>query len=78
MFIDFNAEFDIVDGPKLLYMNTSIRGYPLGIRVGSDPRNPALTVDLSFDRVNFCNIPYSVVSIEVWGCSSPKSRYDIK
>lgn len=61
-------------GAKLLYLNTSIRGYPLGIRVGLDPRSPSLQVDSSFSQVVYCGIPYSLNSIEVWGCSSPKSR----
>lgn len=61
-------------GSKLVYMNTSIRGYPNGIRVGKDPRNPSLMLDSSFDKVTYCGIPYPLANIEVWGCSSPKLR----
>lgn len=75
MLIQILPLYKVVErGPKLVFLNTSIRGYPLGIRVGSNPRSPSLTVDLPFEHFSFCDIPYSLVSVEVWGCSSPKSR----
>lgn len=58
-----------------MYLNTSIRGYPKGIRAGNDPRKPSIQVDDSFQHVIHCGIPYKLESIEVWGCGSPKNRY---
>lgn len=58
--------FSLIEkGPKMLYLNTAIRGYPKGLRAGSDPRNPIISVDESFDRVNYQKIPYGLVFIEV-------------
>lgn len=57
-----------------MYLNTSIRGYPKGIRAGSDPRKPSIQVDDSFQHVVHCGIPYKLESIEVWGCGSIKNR----
>lgn len=61
-------------GPKSMYLNTSIRGYPKGIRAGNDPRKPSIQVDDSFQHIIHCGIPYKLESIEVWGCGSPKNR----
>jgi hypothetical protein len=58
-----------------MYLNTSIRGYPKGIRAGNDPRKPSIEVDDSFQHVTHCGIPYKLESVEVWGCGSPKNRY---
>lgn len=38
-------------GPKILYLNTSIRGYPHGLRAGKDPRKPMITIDAGFEKV---------------------------
>lgn len=58
--------FAVVErGPKLLYLNTSIRGYPQGLRAGADPRRPALSVSAGFDTFTFRGVPYNVSSIEV-------------
>lgn len=57
-----------------MYLNTSIRGYPKGIRAGSDPRNPSIEIDESFQHIIHCGVPYKLESIEVWGCGSQKSR----
>ncbi|XP_063220459.1 uncharacterized protein LOC134529867 isoform X2 [Bacillus rossius redtenbacheri] len=74
--------YHIIDrGPKLLYFNSSIRGYPKGIHAGSDKKAPCLQVDEGFSRLTFCGIPYIVGSIEVWGCGSVKDRnnqHDVK
>ncbi|XP_065226218.1 uncharacterized protein LOC135849645 [Planococcus citri] len=75
MLIQILPLYKVVEkGAKLVYLNTSIRGYPLGIRVGADPRAPSLQVDQSFDKLTYCGIPYALNNMEVWGCSSPKSR----
>ncbi|XP_046387105.1 LOW QUALITY PROTEIN: uncharacterized protein LOC124156543 [Ischnura elegans] len=67
--------FHIIEsGPKLLYMNTSIRGYPFGIRAGKDPRKPSIEVNQSFSVLNYCGIPYPLLGIEVWGCGTTHSR----
>lgn len=67
--------FKVIDrGPKCLYLNTSIRGYPQGLRAGCDPKSPVVNVDQSFHSVNFAGVPYKIASIEVWGCGDTKSR----
>lgn len=58
-----------------MYLNTSIRGYPKGIKAGNDPRKPSIEVDESFQHIIHCGIPYKLESVEVWGCGSPKNRY---
>ncbi|XP_073947904.1 uncharacterized protein isoform X2 [Choristoneura fumiferana] len=59
---------------KMLYLNTSIRGYPLGLRAGSDPRKPLLAIDDGFDKMTFNSVPYTLGAIEVWGCGDQASR----
>lgn len=46
--------FSLLDkGSKILYLNTSARGYPLGLRAGRDPRSPIVSVDGGFEKVCF-------------------------
>ncbi|KAJ0173378.1 hypothetical protein K1T71_011554 [Dendrolimus kikuchii] len=59
---------------KMLYLNTSIRGYPKGLRAGSDPRKPHLVVPEDFDTLTFKGVPHTLQSIEVWGCGDQASR----
>jgi len=66
--------FIFAGGPKLVYLNCSIRGYPLGIRAGSDPRKPSIAIDGDFNKFHYKNIPYGLDSIEVWGCGLPEER----
>ncbi|XP_071449047.1 uncharacterized protein [Hetaerina americana] len=67
--------FHVIEkGEKLLYMNTSIRGYPYGIRAGKDPRKPSINVNESFSVLTYCGIPYPLLGIEVWGCGTTHSR----
>lgn len=51
--------------PNILYLNTSIRGYPKGLRAGSDPRKPILAVDEHFENVDCKGIAAVLLSIEV-------------
>ncbi|EEB12701.1 conserved hypothetical protein [Pediculus humanus corporis] len=68
-------EYHVIErGPKILYLNTSIRGYPKGIRAGSDPRKPAIVVNEDFNKVTYKEIPYHLISVEVWGCGKPEQR----
>ncbi|XP_037807295.1 uncharacterized protein LOC119600812 [Lucilia sericata] len=60
--------------PNILYLNTSIRGYPKGLRAGSDPRKPILSVDEHFENVDCKGIAAVLLSIEVWGCGDKTSR----
>ncbi|KPI98968.1 PREDICTED: uncharacterized protein LOC106118012 isoform X1 [Papilio xuthus] len=64
----------IEQAPKMLYLNTSIRGYPRGLRAGSDPRKPLLCVNDDFDSFTFQGVPYTIQAIEVWGCGDQTSR----
>lgn len=75
MVIELLPNYKVVEkGTKLLYLNTSIRGYPQGLRAGADPRNPCVIVDQAFDEVKFAGVPYQLSSLEVWGCGDAKSR----
>ncbi|XP_022901037.1 uncharacterized protein [Onthophagus taurus] len=68
-------------GSKMLYLNTTVRGYPQGLRAGKDPRNPIISVDGGFEKFEFRKIPLSISCIEVWGCgdqSSRETQLDIK
>lgn len=38
-------------GPKMLYLNTTVRGYPYGLRAGQDPRKPIIIIDGGFEKV---------------------------
>ncbi|PZC75395.1 hypothetical protein B5X24_HaOG206125 [Helicoverpa armigera] len=67
--------FAVVEkAPKMLYLNTCIRGYPKGLRAGSDPRKPLLSIPEDFDSLVFKGVPYELQSIEVWGCGDTASR----
>lgn len=69
------CRFGVVErGAKLMYLNTAIRGYPLGLRVGADPRKPTLNVSAGFESLSLQGVPYSISSIEVWGCGDQASR----
>lgn len=52
-------------GPKLLYLNTCIRGYPKGLRAGSDPRKPLISVDEHFEKIEYRSVPTELFAIEV-------------
>ncbi|XP_059474689.1 uncharacterized protein LOC132196206 isoform X2 [Neocloeon triangulifer] len=67
--------FHVIErGAKLVYLNTSIRGYPLGVRAGCDPRKPSLSVNEAFTQLEYKGIPYPLLSVEVWGCGTSHSR----
>ncbi|XP_030032397.1 uncharacterized protein LOC115448913 isoform X2 [Manduca sexta] len=67
--------FHVVEhAAKMLYLNTSIRGYPKGLRAGSDPRKPLLSIGEDFDSLSFKGVPYPLQAIEVWGCGDQASR----
>lgn len=60
--------------PKSLYLNTHIRGYPKGLRAGSDPRKPILIVDEHFEKLEHRGLQHKILSIEVWGCGNTQQR----
>nr|XP_026488584.1 uncharacterized protein LOC113395230 isoform X2 [Vanessa tameamea] len=64
----------VEQAPKMLYLNSCIRGYPKGLRAGSDPRKPLLVVNEGFDSFTFKGVPYSLAAIEVWGCGEQSLR----
>uniref|UniRef100_A0A336LLU8 CSON010384 protein n=1 Tax=Culicoides sonorensis TaxID=179676 RepID=A0A336LLU8_CULSO len=64
----------IEHGPQSMYLNTSIRGYPKGLRAGKDPRKPIIAVDEGFEKFDFKGISNTLYTIEVWGCGDQKSR----
>ncbi|XP_065083071.1 uncharacterized protein LOC135705326 isoform X2 [Ochlerotatus camptorhynchus] len=59
---------------KSLYLNTHIRGYPKGLRAGSDTRKPVLIVDEHFEKLEHRGLQHKILSIEVWGCGNPYQR----
>ncbi|XP_045467196.1 uncharacterized protein LOC123675748 isoform X2 [Harmonia axyridis] len=61
-------------GLKMLYLNFTARGYPHGLRVGSDPRNPLISIDGGFEKIEYSKIPDKLMRVEVWGCGDPVSR----
>ncbi|XP_076256212.1 uncharacterized protein LOC143193743 isoform X2 [Rhynchophorus ferrugineus] len=61
-------------GSKLLYLNTMVRGYAQGLRAGSDPRAPIITVDAGFEKIEWKKIPFYIETIEVWGCGDQVER----
>ncbi|XP_017474804.1 PREDICTED: uncharacterized protein LOC108365314 [Rhagoletis zephyria] len=50
---------------NILYLNTSIRGYPKGLRAGSDPRKPVIAVDEHFENVDCKGLAAELIAIEV-------------
>lgn len=64
--------FQILEkGPKLLYLNTCIRGYPKGLRAGPDPRKPLISVDEHFEKIEYRNVPSVLFGIEVSESNKP-------
>lgn len=59
---------------KILYLNTHIRGYPKGLRVSVDPRNPIIAVDENFEKLDVHSMAHDLLCIEVWGCGDKASR----
>uniref|UniRef100_D3TMR2 Uncharacterized conserved protein n=1 Tax=Glossina morsitans morsitans TaxID=37546 RepID=D3TMR2_GLOMM len=60
--------------PNILYLNTCVRGYPKGLRAGSDPRKPIISIDEHFEKIDIKGIAHVLLSIEVWGCGDKTSR----
>ncbi|KAK9874318.1 hypothetical protein WA026_002669 [Henosepilachna vigintioctopunctata] len=68
-------KFGLIEkGQKLLYLNFTARGYPYGLRVGSDPRSPFISIDGGFEKIEYSKIPDKLSTIEVWGCGDVVSR----
>lgn len=75
MGIELFPSYRVIEkGVKVLYLNTSIRGYPHGLRFGSNPRSPYISIDESFHSVSIAGAPYPIASLEVWGCGDTKLR----
>ncbi|XP_034190551.1 uncharacterized protein LOC117608903 [Osmia lignaria lignaria] len=75
MGIELFPSYRVIEkGPKVLYLNTNIRGYPHGLRFGSNPRSPYISIDESFHSVSIAGAPYPIASLEVWGCGDTKLR----
>lgn len=73
--LQLTPKFSLMEkGGKILYLNTHIRGYPKGLRVATDPRNPIIAVDEHFENIDVHAMNHSLLSIEVWGCGDKSSR----
>lgn len=51
-----------------------VRGYPQGLRAGSNPREPIIIVDGGFEKIEYKKIPFYIETIEVWGCGDHVQR----
>lgn len=64
--IQLKPKFSLMEkGSKILYLNTTIRGYPKGLRVSVDPRNPIIAVDEAFEKLDVHSITHKLLAIEV-------------
>lgn len=73
--VQLQPKFSVMEkGGKILYLNTHIRGYPKGLRVAVDPRNPIIAVDEQFEKLDVHSISHELINIEVWGCGDKSSR----
>lgn len=73
--VQVQPKFSVMEkGIKILYLNTHIRGYPKGLRVAVDPRNPIIAIDENFEKVDVHSIAHNLLNIEVWGCGDKSSR----
>ena len=58
----------------MMFYNTSVRGYPFGLQIGTDHRNLCLEIDKEFSRLTYRKIPYRLEGIQVWGCGTNEQR----
>ncbi|XP_077299419.1 uncharacterized protein LOC143920410 [Arctopsyche grandis] len=73
--LQLQPKFSVLEhAPKMLYLNTSIRGYPKGLRAGSDPRKPIVSIDEGFEKFEYRGLIYPLEAMEVWGCGDQTSR----
>lgn len=73
--VQLSPKFSIMEkGGKILYLNTHIRGYPKGLRVAVDPRNPIIAIDEHFEKMDVHAMAHTLLAIEVWGCGDKSSR----
>lgn len=73
--VQLQPKFSVMEkGVKILYLNTHIRGYPKGLRVAVDPRNPIIAIDEHFDKLDVHSMAHDLLNIEVWGCGDKSSR----
>ncbi|XP_057370812.1 uncharacterized protein LOC130691834 [Daphnia carinata] len=73
--VQLTPEYRVIDrGESMMYYNTSVRGYPFGIQVGTDHRHPCIEIDKEFSRLSYRKIPYRLEAIQVWGCGTSQQR----
>lgn len=73
--IQLQPKFSVMErGKNILFLNTHIRGYPKGLRVAVDPRNPIIAVNEDFEKLDVHSIAHDLLNIEVWGCGDKSSR----
>lgn len=65
----------LVKRSNILYLNTSIRGYPKGLRGASDPRKPIIAVDEHFEKIDINGVRSDLLSIEVRKVNLGHKRY---
>ena len=67
--------FSLTGGEKMMFYNTTARGYPFGIQIGTDHKHLCLEIDKEFSRLSYRKIPYQLEAIQVWGCGSTHHRF---
>ena len=68
------TSFDVSEGPRIIFMNTKLRGVSaLGLSVGRDHSNTFLNVDGDFFNIKHLNGEGRLVAIDVWGAGGKKS-----
>ncbi|CAG0919626.1 unnamed protein product [Notodromas monacha] len=71
--IELGPEMTMVaQEPKMICFNSSIRGYPIGMSLGTDPRNPLLRIGESWNKLEFRKIPLHLLRMQVFGTGEPK------
>lgn len=69
-------EYRVLDrGEKMMFYNTTARGYPFGIQIGTDHKHLCLEIDKEFSRLSYRKIPYRLEAVQVWGCGSTEHRF---
>jgi hypothetical protein len=57
----------LATGSKIVCFNSSIRGYPLGLSLGPDPREPLIRINETWNKIEFKKIPLELKRIVVFG-----------
>lgn len=69
-----NVCFTISEGPKIIFMNTKLRGLSaMGLFVGRDHSHVFMEIDTDFFNIKHLNGQGRLVAIDVWGVGGKSS-----